>query len=1096
MMLKPLPTEPIKQPLSTKDCFLLRDFDPDYEEFCKHAFSKTASPPEEFLAPKIGEINKYKERLKPTHVHKIYDYAGALLPNASTANAITFFGKDQVEVIVYLTKVLDYIKRTNGCDLSQEIPSMVRLGVGLSSSADEIIRAVRMYLMQKYKLYMKKANDGGFFVLRSPVKTEYFTGDTPLFKYESLYTSRQYIVFCEYISDLDQPKTKLLDGLESESQLKKSEKVLESHQIDIGSKKISEDQAKNEESEQLQTSEVEKPKAEEIHKDSKPNDQLDREEEKININANEEIPMQIEGTSSHLEPFGLDLICIERLDHALFFNYPADAKQNFPKRNPFPQFSPVPITIKKTNISSPSLYPAPINLSAPNQEKTDANITAVKIKREYSMAETHMPKQIEFSARINLGYQTIFTQTAETSVPHIVKKCSLDLGERIKFPGVKVADLPPDSYIILDVFGRGPNSTTGHKSTTGTKIASAKIPIFNEKGFINSDPFEVRLWPMVDSEHLSFCKMGPFERSVSYKESLQTKLVVQFQQNIQGKIICDFPPPKSQPTTRPNKSANELGARNISSRRSKTYLILYEQDILMLEHTAKSKHPEMFSGNHLVQILLKLNYSNAATTQYAYHMLETWPKPTPIEALALLGFEAPNRKVKLFALDILKNISDDELIRYMPVVIECLADEIIVPNEFEDFILQRALCKEKVGQTFFWQLLPMNHERFTRERFIKIFKTYVLTSGRFKGKFLEEMKFLTSAADTIPSKVKQIKRNLRPGVMMRRRADSKFMELGAGLEPKIDDIPSTLPQIKEITLPPAFEFQNFKVIKNEVKSECAEYRLSLPLPWPSTAPLDRKIVIQRGGLGRAYFGSIFKIIHSWLIEDGLFKELELPDTFASQDNTQVLVLPKNYESFPEICSLYKLNVTTVPELFGSMSKMWFSEPEMKTPFFRRYLTSLAFYFMVTYVTGLYHWGDPARLWLSDQGNFVTSGCTTEMVNNRRAFSLIRPGRTINEANKGNITRDCWLSLKGCFENDLEVYFRELCEGFLKCVLKRPDLMLLILNTLVSNERVEIKPSLRGALTARLGLTNETEKAQSLLKQALDELSVSGHPQNI
>ncbi|PSN34153.1 hypothetical protein C0J52_10044 [Blattella germanica] len=85
-------------------------------------------------------------------------------------------------------------------------------------------------------------------------------------------------------------------------------------------------------------------------------------------------------------------------------------------------------------------------------------------------------------------------------------------------------------------------------------------------------------------------------------------------------------------------------------------------------------------------------------------LLQHWPK-LPIEkALELLDYAYADQAVRSFAVQCLKDISDEDLFLYLLQLVQALKHESYLFCDLVEFLLRRALNNQKIGHYLFWHL--------------------------------------------------------------------------------------------------------------------------------------------------------------------------------------------------------------------------------------------------------------------------------------------------------------------------------------------------------------------------------------------------------
>uniref|UniRef100_A0A4W3HM29 phosphatidylinositol-4,5-bisphosphate 3-kinase n=1 Tax=Callorhinchus milii TaxID=7868 RepID=A0A4W3HM29_CALMI len=106
------------------------------------------------------------------------------------------------------------------------------------------------------------------------------------------------------------------------------------------------------------------------------------------------------------------------------------------------------------------------------------------------------------------------------------------------------------------------------------------------------------------------------------------------------------------------------------------------------------------------------------------YLLQSWPELPALHALELLDYSYPERYVRSFAINCLKNLSEEELFQYLLQLVQVLKYEPYLDSELTKFLLNRALANKKIGHFLFWHLRSEMHVPAVSLRFGLILEAY------------------------------------------------------------------------------------------------------------------------------------------------------------------------------------------------------------------------------------------------------------------------------------------------------------------------------------------------------------------------------------
>jgi len=99
--------------------------------------------------------------------------------------------------------------------------------------------------------------------------------------------------------------------------------------------------------------------------------------------------------------------------------------------------------------------------------------------------------------------------------------------------------------------------------------------------------------------------------------------------------------------------------------------------------------------------------------------------------LQLLDAHFADHHVRTFAVKCLEVLSDDELILYLPQLVQVLKYENDHINPLTKFLLERALRNRlEIGHLLFWLLKSELHNQYIQTRYCLLLEAYLVGSGR------------------------------------------------------------------------------------------------------------------------------------------------------------------------------------------------------------------------------------------------------------------------------------------------------------------------------------------------------------------------------
>lgn len=149
----------------------------------------------------------------------------------------------------------------------------------------------------------------------------------------------------------------------------------------------------------------------------------------------------------------------------------------------------------------------------------------------------------------------------------------------------------------------------------------------------------------------------------------------------------------------------------------------------------------------------------------AHAYLEQWPLfDDSTYALELLKPRFMDLKIKQITIKNLQRMTDNELIDYLPQLVQSLKHEMFHNSPLARFLLQRALQnRQSIGHFFFWYLRAECHVPDSWERFSLMLEVYLRCCGSFREELLKQADLttqMTRAAKALAKSDKKLRQNV------------------------------------------------------------------------------------------------------------------------------------------------------------------------------------------------------------------------------------------------------------------------------------------------------------------------------------------------
>jgi phosphatidylinositol-4,5-bisphosphate 3-kinase catalytic subunit alpha/beta/delta len=114
-------------------------------------------------------------------------------------------------------------------------------------------------------------------------------------------------------------------------------------------------------------------------------------------------------------------------------------------------------------------------------------------------------------------------------------------------------------------------------------------------------------------------------------------------------------------------------------------------------------------------------------------MLQQWTPLHPEDAMPLLDANFADERVRLYAVERISEMSDDEIALYMLEFTQALMFEKNMLNPLGELLLERSLQNPwVVGHELFWLLRSQLHVKPSYERFAVLLEQLLMLSGSFR----------------------------------------------------------------------------------------------------------------------------------------------------------------------------------------------------------------------------------------------------------------------------------------------------------------------------------------------------------------------------
>ncbi|XP_064443300.1 phosphatidylinositol 4,5-bisphosphate 3-kinase catalytic subunit beta isoform isoform X4 [Mirounga angustirostris] len=335
-------------------------------------------------------------------------------------------------------------------------------------------------------------------------------------------------------------------------------------------------------------------------------------------------------------------------------------------------------------------------------------------------------------------------------------------------------------YAVLDKVKTKKSTKTIHPCKYQTIRKSGKVHypvawvntmVFDFKGQLRSGDIILHSWSSFPDELEEMLNPMGTVQTNPYTENA-TALHIKFPEN---KKQPYYYPPFDKIIEKAAEIASSDSA-NVSSRGGKKFLAVLKEILdrdplsqlceneMDLIWTLRQDCRENFPQS-LPKLLLSIKWNKLEDVAQLQALLQIWPKLPPREALELLDFNYPDQYVREYAVDCLRQMSDEELSQYLLQLVQVLKYEPFLDCALSRFLLERALANRRIGQFLFWHLRSEVHIPAVSVQFGVILEAYCRGS-------VGHMKVLSKQVEAL-NKLKTLNSLIKLNAMKLNRAKGK-----------------------------------------------------------------------------------------------------------------------------------------------------------------------------------------------------------------------------------------------------------------------------------------------------------------------------------
>nr|XP_050846088.1 phosphatidylinositol 4-phosphate 3-kinase C2 domain-containing subunit beta isoform X2 [Vespula vulgaris] len=273
----------------------------------------------------------------------------------------------------------------------------------------------------------------------------------------------------------------------------------------------------------------------------------------------------------------------------------------------------------------------------------------------------------------------------------------------LEFRGTSVCQVPREARLVLVLYGRTLQPTE-HESNSVSEGAMRKeelgwaaIQFFNYDGIMSQGSFFLSLWPAIADRRL-----GPAPAPGTHPHSDTHPIIGLELPDYGGKVLF--------PTELRDHDVESLDFNSLDQNTQELLLDITQQDTFSRppiderEILWEKRHYLHDKPEALPKVLLAAHSWDWACLPDLHASLRVWSPLPPVQALQLLLPCFPDMKVREMAVGWIRELSNDELVDYLPQLLQALKHETYEASPLAKFLLERALISPRVAHHIYWLL--------------------------------------------------------------------------------------------------------------------------------------------------------------------------------------------------------------------------------------------------------------------------------------------------------------------------------------------------------------------------------------------------------
>lgn len=273
----------------------------------------------------------------------------------------------------------------------------------------------------------------------------------------------------------------------------------------------------------------------------------------------------------------------------------------------------------------------------------------------------------------------------------------------LEFRGISVCQLPREARLVLVIYGRTLQPTehetnlSNENSMHKEEIGWGAIQFFNYDGIMSQGSYFLSLWPAIADKRLGPAPVPGIQPYGS------TNPII-------GLELPDYGGRVSFPTELRDHDVESLDINSLDQNTKELLLDICQQDTFSRppiderEILWEKRHYLHQVPEALPKVLLAAHSWDWACLPDLHASLKVWRPLPPVQALQLLLPCFPDIKVREIAVECIQGLSNDELVDYLPQLLQALKHETYEASPLAKFLLSRSLLSPRVAHHIYWLL--------------------------------------------------------------------------------------------------------------------------------------------------------------------------------------------------------------------------------------------------------------------------------------------------------------------------------------------------------------------------------------------------------